>query len=40
VQLLEDQLLQLVGCLALHGVDASRGQQTLRIDLGLRKQKP
>ena len=40
VQLLEDQLLQLVGRLALPGVDAGRGQQTLRIDLGLREQKP
>ena len=40
VQLLEDQLLQLVGRLALPGVDTGRGQQTLRIDLGLREQKP
>ena len=40
VQLLEDQLLQLVGRLALPGVDAGRGQQTPCIDLGLREQKP
>ena len=40
VQFLEDQLLQLVGRLALPGVDAGRGKQTLCIDLGLRKQKP
>ena len=40
VQFLEDQLLQLVGRLAFPGVDAGRGQQALRIDLGLREQKP
>ena len=40
VQLFEDQLLQLVGCLALPGVDAGLGQQTPGIDFGLRKEKP
>ena len=40
VQLFEDQLLQLVGRLALPGVDAGLGQQTAGIDLGLRKEKP
>ena len=40
VQFLEDQLLQLVRCFALPGVDAGRGKQALRIDLGLREQKP
>ena len=40
VQLLEDQLLQLVGRLALPGVDAGLGQQTAGIDLGLLKEKP
>ena len=40
VQFLEDQLLQLVGRLALPGVDAGRGKQTPCVDLGLREQKP
>ena len=40
VQFLEDQLLQLVGRLALPGVDSGRGKQAPRIDLGLREQKP
>ena len=40
VQFLEDQLLQLVGRLALPGVDAGRGKQTPCINLGLREQKP
>ena len=40
VQLFEDQLLQLVGRLALPGVDAGLGQQTAGIDLGLLKEKP
>jgi len=40
VQFFEDQLLQLVGRLALPGVDAGRGKQTPRVNLGLRKQKP
>ena len=40
VQFLEDQLLQLVGRLALPGVDAGRGEQTPCINLGLREQKP
>ena len=40
VQLFEDQLLQLVGRLALPGVDAGLGEQTAGIDLGLRKEKP
>ena len=40
VQLFEDQLLQLVGRLALLGVDAGLGEQTPGIDLGLRKQQP
>ena len=40
VQFLQDQLLQLVGRLALPGVDAGRGKQTLCVDLGLREQKP
>jgi hypothetical protein len=40
VKLFQDQLLQLVGCLALAGVDASLGEQTLGIDFGLLEQKP
>ena len=40
VQLFEDQLLQLVGRLALPGLDAGLGEQTAGIDLGLRKEKP
>jgi hypothetical protein len=40
VQFLKDQLLQLVGRLALPGVDACRGKQTPRVNLGLREQKP
>jgi hypothetical protein len=38
VQLFEDQLLQLVGCFALFGVDAGFGKQTPCIDLSLRKE--
>ncbi|MET3261965.1 hypothetical protein ABIF38_003471 [Bradyrhizobium japonicum] len=38
VQLFEDQLLQLVGSLALFGVDAGLGKQTPCIDLSLRQE--
>ena len=40
VQLFKDQLLQLVGRLALPGLDAGVGEQTAGVDLGLRKKKP
>jgi hypothetical protein len=35
VEFFQDQLLQLVGRLALLGVDAGLGEQFLRVDLGL-----
>jgi transposase len=38
VKLLQDQLLQLVGCLALAGIDAGLSEQTPGIDFGLRQQ--
>jgi hypothetical protein len=40
VQLFKDQLLQLVGRLALLGVDAGLGKKAAGIDLGLREEKP
>jgi hypothetical protein len=40
VQFFQDQLLQLVGCLALLGVDAGLGQQFLGVDLGLGQEQP
>src|SRR5450631_2082548 len=40
VKLLQDQLLELVGRLALAGVNASQREQTLGIDFGLREKKP
>jgi hypothetical protein len=40
VKLLQDQLLELVGRLALAGVNASLREQTLGIDFGLREKKP
>src|SRR5450631_3595925 len=40
VKLLQDQLLELVGRLALAGVDASLSEQTMGIDFGLREKKP
>ena len=40
VQLFKDQLLQLVGRLALPGLDAGVGEQTAGVDLGLCKKKP
>jgi len=40
VQLFKDQLLKLVGRLALSGVDTGLGKQTPRIDLRLRQEKP
>jgi hypothetical protein len=40
VKLLQDQLLELVGRLALAGVDASLSEQTLGIDFGLLEKKP
>lgn len=38
VQFFEDQLLQLVGCLALFGIDTGLGKQAPRIDLSLRQE--
>jgi hypothetical protein len=40
VQLFKDQPLQLVGRLALPGLNAGVGKQIRSIDLGLRKEKP
>jgi len=40
VQLFKDQLLQLVGRLALPGVDAGPGKKAAGIDLGVREEKP
>jgi hypothetical protein len=40
VELFEDQLLQLVGRLALLGFDAGLGKQSLRVDFGLREKEP
>jgi hypothetical protein len=40
VQFLENQLLELVGRLALHGVNTGLGEQFPRIDFGLLKQQP
>jgi hypothetical protein len=38
MELFEDQLLQLVGCLALLGVDAGLGEQPPRVDFSLGEQ--
>jgi hypothetical protein len=40
VKLLQDQLLERIGRLALAGVDASLSEQTLGIDFGLHEKKP
>jgi hypothetical protein len=40
VEFFQDQLLQLVGRLALLGVDAGLGKQSLRVDFGLREKEP